>query len=71
MVVRDAPAGWTADLPGDVTENGDEVLVTGVEGDDQEILRLAVKAGRVEHFGWQRPTLTEIFRGAVASTTPV
>lgn len=66
VVVRDASPGWAASLPGEVTEKGDEVLVAGVDGDGQEILRLAVKAGRVEHFGWQRPTLTEIFREAVA-----
>jgi ABC-2 type transport system ATP-binding protein len=66
VVVRDALPGWTSGLPGDVTENGDEVLLTGVTGDGQEILHLAAKAGKVEHFGWQRPTLTEIFREAVA-----
>ncbi|MGJ6962407.1 ABC transporter ATP-binding protein [Streptosporangium sp. G11] len=66
VVVRDASPGWTASLPGEVVQKGDEVLVAGVDGDGQEILHLAVKAGRVEHFGWQRPTLTEIFREAVA-----
>jgi ABC-2 type transport system ATP-binding protein len=66
VVVRDATPGWTSGLPGNVVENGDEVLLTEVNGDGQEILHLAVKAGRVEHFGWQRPTLTEIFREAVA-----
>ncbi|MEU4541168.1 ATP-binding cassette domain-containing protein [Streptosporangium sp. NPDC023825] len=66
VVVRNASPGWASSLPGEVTEKGDEVLVAGVDGDGQEILRLAVKAGRVEHFGWQRPTLTEIFREAVA-----
>ncbi|MFI6508266.1 ABC transporter ATP-binding protein [Streptosporangium sp. NPDC050855] len=66
VVVRNAAPGWTATLPGEVTERGDEVLVAGVDGDGQEVLHLAIKAGRVEHFGWQRPTLTEIFREAVA-----
>ncbi|GAA4193909.1 ATP-binding cassette domain-containing protein [Streptosporangium oxazolinicum] len=66
VVVRNASPGWAASLPGEVTEKGDEVLVSGVDGDGQEILSLAVKAGSVEHFGWQRPTLTEIFREAVA-----
>ncbi|WP_329091021.1 MULTISPECIES: ABC transporter ATP-binding protein [unclassified Streptosporangium] len=66
VVVRNASPGWAASLPGEVTEKGDEVLVAGVDGDGQEILSLAVKAGSVEHFGWQRPTLTEIFREAVA-----
>ncbi|GGL36062.1 ABC transporter ATP-binding protein [Planomonospora parontospora] len=66
VVVREAAPGWTAGLPGDLTANGDEVLFTGVEDDGQEILRAAAAAGRVEHFGWERPSLTEIFREAVA-----
>jgi ABC-2 type transport system ATP-binding protein len=66
VVVKNASPGWAASLPGEVVQKGDEVLVAGVDGDGQEILRLAVTAGRVEHFGWQRPTLTEIFREAVA-----
>ncbi|MET8047110.1 ATP-binding cassette domain-containing protein [Streptosporangium sp. NPDC005286] len=66
VVVRDASPGWAASLPGEVVEKGDEVLVADVDGDGQDILRLAVEAGKVEHFGWQRPTLTEIFREAVA-----
>jgi len=66
VVVRGASPGWAASLPGEVVEKDDEVLVAGVDGDGQEILRLAVNAGKVEHFGWQRPTLTEIFREAVA-----
>ncbi|WP_449062609.1 ABC transporter ATP-binding protein [Planomonospora algeriensis] len=66
VVVREADPDWTAGLPGDPTVNGDEVLFTGVEDDGQEILRAATAAGRVEHFGWERPSLTEIFREAVA-----
>ncbi|GIH90076.1 ABC transporter ATP-binding protein [Planobispora siamensis] len=66
VVVRDAAPGWTAGLGGNITEKGDEVLFADVNGSDQEILRAATKAGTVEHFGWERPTLTEIFREAVA-----
>ncbi|GAA3116128.1 ATP-binding cassette domain-containing protein [Planomonospora alba] len=66
VVVRDAAPGWAAGLPGEVTDEGDEVLVAGVDGDGQEILRAAAAAGTVEHFGWERPSLTEIFREAVA-----
>ncbi|MEV4107298.1 ATP-binding cassette domain-containing protein [Nonomuraea sp. NPDC049695] len=67
VVVRDPAPGWADGLPGTVTVNGDRhVLCTDVDGDDQEILRRAVKAGRVEHFGVERPTLTEIFKEAVA-----
>ncbi|WP_432931025.1 ABC transporter ATP-binding protein [Microbispora sp. CA-135349] len=66
VVVADAKPGWAAGLPGELSvENGRDVLIVG-EGDDQRILRAAVEAGRVEHFGVERPTLTEIFREAVA-----
>ncbi|MCG5216575.1 ATP-binding cassette domain-containing protein [Streptosporangium soli] len=66
VVVRDATPGWADGLPGEVsTENGRHVLLAP-DGDDQAILRAAVQAGTVEHFGWQQPTLTEIFREAVA-----
>jgi ABC-2 type transport system ATP-binding protein len=66
VVVREAAPGWTEGLPGNITRNGDEVLFADVNGGDQEILHAATKAGNVEHFGWERPTLTEIFREAVA-----
>ncbi|GAA3218118.1 ABC transporter ATP-binding protein [Nonomuraea helvata] len=67
VVVRDPSPGWADGLPGTVTVTGDRhVLCTDVDGDDQEILRRAVKAGHVEHFGVERPTLTEIFKEAVA-----
>ncbi|MFC4057449.1 ABC transporter ATP-binding protein [Planomonospora corallina] len=66
VVVRDTAPGWAAGLPGTVTEKGDEVLVADVAGDGQDVLRAAAAAGRVEHFGWERPSLTDIFREAVA-----
>ncbi|GAA5086476.1 ABC-2 type transport system ATP-binding protein [Thermocatellispora tengchongensis] len=67
VVVRDPAPGWADGLPGEVTADGDgrQVLRT-TEGDDQAILAAASRAGRVEHFGWEQPTLTEIFREAVA-----
>lgn len=46
--------------------NGDRHILHTADGDDQEILRRAVKAGHVEHFGVEQPTLTEIFKEAVA-----
>jgi ABC-2 type transport system ATP-binding protein len=65
VVVKNAAPGWAAGLPATVTADGSgELLLSGVD-DDQEILRAAVQAGKVEHFGWQQPTLTEIFREAV------
>lgn len=66
VVVRDPAPGWADGLPGEVTVTGDLHTLRTTEGDDQEILRRAVKAGRVEHFGAEQPTLTEIFKEAVA-----
>ncbi|SDQ42180.1 ABC transporter ATP-binding protein [Thermostaphylospora chromogena] len=67
VVVRDAVPGWADGLPGEltVTDDGRQVLVTE-QGDPQAILSSAVRAGTVEHFGWEQPSLTEIFREAVA-----
>ncbi|QFY10019.1 ATP-binding cassette domain-containing protein [Nonomuraea phyllanthi] len=65
VVVRDAAPGWADGLPGAVTVSGDRHILRTTSGDDQEILRRALKAGRVEHFGVERPTLTEIFKEAV------
>jgi ABC-2 type transport system ATP-binding protein len=66
VAVRDPAPGWADGLPGEVTVTGDLHTLRTTEGDDQEILRRAVKAGRVEHFGTEQPTLTEIFKEAVA-----
>ncbi|GGS60324.1 ABC transporter ATP-binding protein [Planobispora rosea] len=66
VVVRGAAPDWPTGLSGNITKNGDEVLFADANGSDQEILRAATAAGAVEHFGWERPTLTEIFREAVA-----
>ncbi|MFI6178249.1 ABC transporter ATP-binding protein [Nonomuraea sp. NPDC051191] len=64
--VRDPAPGWADGLPGTVAVHGDLHTLRTTEGDDQEILRRAMKAGRVEHFGVEQPTLTEIFKEAVA-----
>ena len=65
LVVRDAEPGWADRLPGTVVhKDGDEVVLETTE--DQAVLRLAVQAGRVEHFGWLEPSLVEIFREVVA-----
>jgi ABC-2 type transport system ATP-binding protein len=66
VVVRDAASGWAEGLPGTVTVSGDRHILRTSDGDDQEILRRAVKAGHVEYFGVERPSLTEIFKEAVA-----
>ncbi|MEO3811880.1 ATP-binding cassette domain-containing protein [Sphaerisporangium sp. B11E5] len=72
IVVSGAEPGWTDRLPGTVVTKSDrpdgtrrdEVVLT--PADDQEALRVAAQAGRVEHFGWQEPSLAEIFREVVA-----
>ncbi|WP_157249920.1 ABC transporter ATP-binding protein [Nonomuraea typhae] len=66
VVVRDAQPGWADGLPGRVTVTGDRHVLIAQAGDDQEILHRAVKAGHVEHFGVEHPSLTEIFKEAVA-----
>ncbi|MEO3871845.1 ATP-binding cassette domain-containing protein [Nonomuraea sp. B12E4] len=66
VVVRNPAPGWADGLPGTVTVAGDRHTLRTDDGDDQEILRRAMKAGHVEHFGIEQPTLTEIFKEAVA-----
>ena len=69
VVTQGAEPGWSAALPGVrvVSERGTEVVLELADGtDDQDVLRAALSAGRVEHFSWRLPTLTELFREAVA-----
>ncbi|MGW4801100.1 ABC transporter ATP-binding protein [Nonomuraea sp. NPDC004297] len=66
VVVRDPAPGWADGLPGTVSVQGERHTLRTTGGDDQEILRRAMKAGHVEHFGVEQPTLTEIFKEAVA-----
>jgi len=65
--VADAGPDWADGLPGELTvENGRQVLTTTTKEDDQKILRAAMEAGQVEYFGSEYPSLSEIFREAVA-----
>jgi ABC-2 type transport system ATP-binding protein len=70
VIVRDAPAGW-ADAIAGVTvvseRRGELVLELADRADDQVVLAAASRAGRVEHFSWRQPTLTELFREAVSA----
>jgi ABC-2 type transport system ATP-binding protein len=50
---------------------GDTLLDLDADADDQAVLAAAVRTGRVTHFGWQQPTLVELFRGAVAARAEV
>ncbi|GLZ80432.1 ABC transporter ATP-binding protein [Actinorhabdospora filicis] len=63
--VADAAPGWEQGLPGRVVGTDDDALLIETT-DDQAVLKAAMNAGRVGHFGWQEPTLVEIFREAVA-----
>jgi ABC-2 type transport system ATP-binding protein len=69
----DALFGWADTLPGVQVmyeRPGEVVLELGGgpgDADDQAVLAAALQTGRVEHFSWQEPTLTELFREAVAA----
>jgi ABC-2 type transport system ATP-binding protein len=73
VIAPEASSGWAATLPGVrvLSERGGEVLLElGADpgdADDQAVLAAAVRTGRVEHFSWREPTLTELFREAVAA----
>jgi ABC-2 type transport system ATP-binding protein len=73
VVAPDAPAGWATALPGVKVlseKDGAVTLELGTgssDADDQAVLAAAVRTGRVEHFSWREPTLTELFREAVAA----
>lgn len=65
-----ASDSWLADLPGVriLSRAGDWWrLSLDRPDDDQHVLAAAVRAGRVEHFGWRQPPLSELYREAVAS----
>jgi ABC-2 type transport system ATP-binding protein len=70
VVVRSSHASWAAGLPGAVTSDGDRhTLIARANGqpvDDQAILRAVLAAGHVERFSWEQPSLSEVFREAVA-----
>ncbi|WP_324275975.1 ATP-binding cassette domain-containing protein [Blastococcus brunescens] len=73
VLVPDAAPQWAAAVPGVrvVSEQaGDTILELADGADDQAVLAAALRTGRVTHFGWQQPTLVELFRGAVAVPTP-
>jgi ABC-2 type transport system ATP-binding protein len=64
---------WTAGLAGVTTlrADGDGLLLElGDAADEQRVLDAARAAGRVRHFGFVRPTLTELYREVVAHEDP-
>jgi ABC-2 type transport system ATP-binding protein len=75
---RDAQPVWRVDVDTDrdwlsglrgvtvLARDDDGVLVQLTDGsDDQQLLEAARRAGRVRHFGTQRPTLAELYREVV------
>ncbi|MGY1615682.1 ABC transporter ATP-binding protein [Geodermatophilus sp. SYSU D00691] len=69
VVVPDAGPGWAEGLPGVRVvsqQAGDTLLELAGGADDQEVLAVALKTGRVTHFAWREPSLVELFREAVA-----
>ena len=69
VAVADVTSDWTTGLPGVrvLARQGSEVrLELDDPTDDQKVLEMALRAGRVEHFGWRQPTLAELFRDVVA-----
>jgi ABC-2 type transport system ATP-binding protein len=66
-VVVDAEPGW---VPGGVRVLAREAsyyrLALDNPDDDQVVLAAAAAAGRVERFGWRRPSLAELYRAAVS-----
>ncbi len=69
VVVPEAPTGWAGSLPGVrvVSEQAGDTLLDLARGvDDQQVLAVALRTGRVTHFAWRQPTLVELFREAVA-----
>ncbi|MDX6740364.1 ATP-binding cassette domain-containing protein [Actinocorallia sp. A-T 12471] len=67
LVVRvaDAAPDWASAVPG-FTLDAPDTYAVAPDADDQALLRAALDAGRVTEFAWRRPTLTELFREAVA-----
>ena len=70
VTVPDASSAWAGGLPGVTVvsdRRGDLVLELAPDADDQQVLAAAARAGRVEHFSWRLPSLTELFREAVSA----
>ncbi len=66
--VYDADPSWARSVPGvEVVdqEGGRLRLRLDRPEDDQAVLAAAMRAGRVEHFGWRQPPLSELYREAV------
>jgi ABC-2 type transport system ATP-binding protein len=69
-VVVDAAAGWLGPVPGASVVEHDgarSVIELADPGQDQAVLAAAAAAGRVSRFGWQQPSLHELYREAMVT----
>jgi ABC-2 type transport system ATP-binding protein len=67
--LEDAGCGWAQELEGVrlIAEDGRGCLLElAGDVDPQQVLYAAQIAGRLRHFGYERPTLTELFREALS-----
>ncbi|WP_278257368.1 DUF4162 domain-containing protein [Nocardioides convexus] len=66
--VSGAGEDWAGRLPGRVVEtDADGTAVLDLDGADPTgVLTTAMGLGTVEHFAWDEPTLTDLFREAMA-----
>ncbi|WP_106849888.1 ABC transporter ATP-binding protein [Blastococcus sp. Marseille-P5729] len=70
LTVAGAQPGWARQLPHvvEASETGTSAVLTPTSPEvANEILQAALAIGAVERFVWKAPTLTEIFREAVAA----
>src|SRR5690606_30301987 len=71
VVAPQAPAGWAAAVPGArVVSEGPDATVVEVthDGVEQQVLAAALATGPVHELARVRPSLTDLFRDAVAGT---
>ena len=64
-----APAGWADGIPGvrEISHSTDRTILSIAPGtDDQAILRAALSTGPVHEFSFHKPSLSDLFREAVA-----
>jgi len=67
ITVADGVPGWASRLPGRVVEQyADTVLLDPGGVHINAVLTQAMTEGLVEHFGWQRPSLSRTFQEAMA-----
>ncbi|HZE38324.1 MAG TPA: ATP-binding cassette domain-containing protein [Stackebrandtia sp.] len=66
VVLEGADPSWADRLPGEVVNVADGEWVIDSTDDDQKLLAAAMNAGRVVRFGFDEPSLVDVFREAVA-----